>query len=99
MLFVSRNSMTRGSLAGAKWEWNGPALTIKLRGNGRADLEELLPQVQNQLRERFAAPVTIAIEAGQTLEGKALFEAMDSMRDQLMKDMPASSSKQEKKEH
>ena len=44
MLFVSRNSMTRGALAGAGWEWNGPALTVKLRGNGRAALEELVPQ-------------------------------------------------------
>ena len=74
MLFVSRNSMTRGSLAGAKWEWNGPALTVKLRGNGRAELEELLPQVQTILREQFASAVTISIEAGQTLEGKALLK-------------------------
>ena len=50
MLFVSCNSMTRGSLAGAKWEWSGPALTVKLRGNGKAELEELLPQVQSILR-------------------------------------------------
>ena len=97
-LFVSRNSMTRGSLAGAKWEWNGPALTVKLRGNGRSELEELVPQVQTALRERFAAPVTIAIEAGVALEGKALFEAMDSLRGQMMKEMPAAAAKQEKKE-
>ena len=98
MLFVSRNSMTRGALAGAAWEWNGTALTVKLRGNGRDALEELLPQVQTVLRERFAAPVTITIEAGQTLEGKALFDAMDSMRGQMMQEMPASAGKQEKKE-
>ena len=29
-LFVSRNSMARGSLAGAKWEWNEQNLTVKL---------------------------------------------------------------------
>ena len=98
MLFVSRNSMTRGSLAGACWEWNGPALPVKLRGNGKAELEELLPQIQSVLRERVASPVTISIEAGQTLEGKALFEAMDSLRGQLMKEMPAAAAKQEKKE-
>ena len=98
MLFVSRNSMTRGSLAGARWEWNGPALTVILQGNGKAELEELQPQVQTILRERFAAPVTISIEAGQTLEGKALFDAMDSLRGEMMKALPAAASKQEKKE-
>ena len=34
-LFVSRNSMTRGSLAGARWEWKDTALTVKLRANGK----------------------------------------------------------------
>ena len=95
-LFVSRNSMTRGSLAGAKWEWNGMELTIKLVANGKSDLEELLPQVQNVLRERFAAPVTITVEAGKTLEGKALFEAMESMRGSMIEKLPAVSAKQEK---
>ena len=79
-LFVSRNSMSRGSLAGAKWEWEGEYLTIRLLGNGKKELEELIPQVQTALRERFAAPVTISIQAGAVLEGKALFEAMESMR-------------------
>ena len=88
-LFVSRNSMTRGSLAGAKWEWNGTALTVRLRGNGKKELEELLPSVQQTLRQRFACPVTIAVEAGQALEGKALFEAMESMRGNMIVSMPA----------
>ena len=80
MLFVSRNSMTRGSLAGAKWSWEGEKLTVALRANGKAAIEELVPQVQQELRKRFAAPVTIAVEAGAALEGKALFDAMDTMR-------------------
>ncbi len=95
-LFVSRNSMTRGSLAGASWNWKGLHLTIQLVANGRQEIEELIPQVQTCLRERFAAPVTISVEAGQVLEGKALFEAMESMRGALMKDLPAVSAKQEK---
>jgi len=94
-LFVSRNSMTRGSLAGAKWEWKDTALAVKLRGNGKKELEELVPQVQNQLRERFAAPVTIAIEAGQALEGKALFEAMESMRGSMIQAAPAIAEKKQ----
>ena len=37
-LFVSRNSMARGPLAGAKWEWQGNDLTIRLVANGRQAL-------------------------------------------------------------
>ena len=95
-LFVSRNSMTMGSLAGARWEWEGTALSIKLAANGKAEIEELIPQVQTMLRERFAAPVTIHVEAGRLLEGKALFDAMESMRGSLMKDLPAAVSRAEK---
>ena len=88
MLFVSRNSMTRGSLAGARWEWEGDTLTIHLTANGKSALEELVPQVTQELRERFAAPVNIRIEAGNALEGKALFEAMDSMRMSIIENYP-----------
>ncbi len=88
-LFVEQNSMNRGSLAGALWQWNGCELTVKLLANGKKELEECIPRVQNTLRERFAAPVTIKIEAGEVLEGQALFEAMDSMRLRLMKERPA----------
>ena len=94
-LFVSRNSMTRGALAGAKWEWKDTALTVKLRANGKKELEELLPAVQNVLRQRFATPVTITIEAGQTLEGKALFEAMESMRGSMIQAAPAIAEKKQ----
>ena len=91
-LFVSRNSMTRGSLAGARWEWDEYELTVKLTANGKKDLEELVPQVQNILREQFACPVTIRIEAGQTLEGQALFDAMQSMRYSLMEAVPVAAA-------
>ena len=89
-LFVAQNSMTRGTLAGAKWTWQGTELHIQLLANGKKELEEIVPHVQNHLREQFATPVTIHIEAGEALEGKALFEAMESMRAQLMENLPAS---------
>ena len=57
MLFVSRNSMMRGTLAGAKWEWQEENLHIHLRGNGKAELEELIPQVQTVLRELSDLPL------------------------------------------
>ncbi|MBR3973229.1 MAG: PolC-type DNA polymerase III [Oscillospiraceae bacterium] len=96
-MFVDQNSMTRGSLAGAKWLWNGYELTIQLLGNGKKDLEELVPSVQRQLRERFAAPVTIKIEAGQALDGQALYDAMESMRSELMEKIPVAEPKKEEK--
>ena len=98
-LFVDQNSMTRGSLAGARWIWEGNDLTVKLVANGKAELEELVPSVQLRLRERFAAPVNIRIEAGENLEGQALFDAMESMRSKLMETMPAAAAakKEEKK--
>ena len=98
-LFVSRNSMTRGSLAGAKWVWEDCQLTVKLLANGKKDLEELIPAVQNVLREQFAVPVSIRIEAGENLEGQALFERMQAMRSTLMESAPAAATqkKEEKK--
>ena len=97
-LFVSRNSMARGVLAGAKWEWEEENLCIKLLGNGRSILDELIPQIQNQLRERFATPVTITVEAGNALEGKALMEAMESMRGSVMQKLPTQSFGQSRTE-
>ena len=96
--FVELNSMNRGSLAGAEWVWNGTDLAVKLRGNGKKELQECVLAVQNHLRERFAAPVTITIEAGMALEGQALFEAMDSMRAKLMQERPAVVSPAKEKE-
>ena len=92
-LFVSLNSMARGSLAGAKWDWEREHLTIRLVANGKQTLEEHIPVVQNILRQRFETPVTITVEAGQTLEGAALFEAMESMRGSMLENLPVSAPK------
>ena len=91
-LFVQRDSMARGSLAGAKWDWEGEHLTVRLVANGKDALMEQVPSVQQVLRERFAVPVTISIETGAALEGKALFDAMETMRGQMMKNLPAASA-------
>ena len=88
-LFVRENSMHRGALAGAQWSWEGQCLTVKLLGNGVEALKESEPAVCRALRERFAAPVTIRFEAGQALEGQALFEAMEKMRGTVITARPA----------
>ena len=97
-LFVMHDSMARGSLAGAKWEWEGECLTIRLAANGKAALMEHVPAVQQNLRERFAAPVTIAIETGNELEGKALIDAMQTLREETIRKMPAAMACPEKRE-
>ena len=97
-MFVGRNSMTRGVLAGASWEWEGTTLTIRLRANGKDVLAECLPHVQLTLRERFAAPVEIRVEAGAALEGKELFAAMERMRATMLSEFPTSAPQQQKKE-
>ena len=95
-LFVAENSMTRGSLAGAKWEWEGTTLTVSLVANGKKELEKCIPAVQALLSQQFGVPVTIVIEARQALEGNALFEAMEKMRGDLISELPAQTQTQKK---
>ncbi len=87
-MFVDANSMTRGSLAGANWSWEGQILVIRLKANGKATLEECVPAVRRQLSERFDTDVSIEIHAGEILEGQALFDAMEKMRGSMIEQMP-----------
>ena len=96
-MFVEQNSMARGSLAGAKWSWEGQTLTVDLVASGKAVLEECAPSVRNLLRQKFSVDVNIDIHAGEDLEGQALFDAMDKMRGSMMSELPKH-EKPEKKE-
>ena len=97
-LFVRQNSMARGSLAGAKWTWDENVLMVHLLANGKKELEESVPVVQRILQERFATSVSIRIEAGKTLEGQALFDAMESMRGAMIEALPVVGAVQPQKE-
>ena len=79
-LFVEQNSMNRGALAGAKWQWDGNTLTVQLLGNGKKQLEESAREVQRDLLERFGVSVEIVIVPGQSLSGQELFAAMEKLR-------------------
>ena len=83
-LFVRENPMLMGSLAGARWEWEGLHLNVKLRANGRQMIEEALPNVRRRLRELCGAEVEITIEAGKDLQGKDLFDAMEKLRSEVI---------------
>ncbi len=87
-LFMAHNSMSRGSLAGARWEWEGETLHIYLKANGKDALQEAVPAVTRQLQERFGRQVFISIHAGEILEGQALFDAMEQMRGGMMTQLP-----------
>ena len=97
-LFVAEDSMARGSLAGAGWEWEENTLHVYLRANGKAALEKIAPMVCRKLQERFDTDVTIDFVAGEELQGKALFEEMERMRNQILENLPrqeAAAPKQE----
>ena len=88
-LFVRLDSMTRGILAGAQWDWEETTLNVRLAANGKKQLEESVPKVREILQQRFGAPVSICIHAGAALEGQALFEAMQKLRSSTVVDIPA----------
>ncbi len=87
-LFVAQNSMTRASLAGARWEWEDTKLKISLVGNGRKELEACVPAVCAALAQEFATSVTIEICPGNDLEGQALYDATEKIRGEMIRDLP-----------
>ena len=87
-LFVAENSMTRGSLAGAQWSWEGQTLSVQLIANGKDELLKCVPSVSRRLRERFSVDVEIEFHAGEELKGEALFQAMERMRGSMLVDLP-----------
>ena len=96
-MFVRYNSMALGSLAGAQWRWEDSTLTIRLRANGKKELEECAQKARQELQQRFAVPVTICVEAGSALEGQELFDAIDRMRSDVFREMPAAAVTESKK--
>ena len=97
-LFVAENSITRGSLAGAKWTWEGETLHIDLMANGKDMLLECVPAIRRRLFAQFGVQVNVEVKAGQNLEGKALFEAMDAMRSSMITSLPSNGAAAPKKE-
>ena len=97
-LFVDLDPMTRASLAGAKWAWDGGHLTVCLVANGKAGVEAQIPAVIKTLQERFAAEVTISVEANHDLTGAELSRVMEKLREEALSAAPAASAKQAQKE-
>ena len=87
-MFVYQNSMNMGSLAGARWEWEGNTLVVHLAANGVAELKECVPFVNLLLRERFGVDVGFRFVANNALEGQALFDAMEKLRSSSIVNLP-----------
>jgi len=87
-MFTAQISMCRGSLAGARWEWEGNTLHIYLKANGKDTVMEAVPGVIRQVKEQFDTQVEIAVHPGEALEGQALFDAMEQMREAMLMDLP-----------
>ena len=87
-LFVREDSMSRGALAGAGWNWEGSRLTITLRRNGKDALLKLVPKVADSISTRFGTEVSISIQAGDSLEGEALFQELEKMRSHMIEEAP-----------
>ena len=87
-MFTACDSMSRGTLAGAGWDWEEETLHIYLKANGKAALQETVPTVTARLQEMFGTQASIVIHPGQELEGQALFDAMEQMRGSMLTDLP-----------
>ena len=88
-IFVAHNSMARGILAGAGYQWDNDRLHISLAANGEEILTKILPQVKTVFMERFSCAPEITMASGKSLDGKELQNAMAQMRQQMLSDMPA----------
>ncbi|MBO5317937.1 MAG: PHP domain-containing protein, partial [Oscillospiraceae bacterium] len=97
-LFVAEDSMSRGSLANAQWNWEGQILNVHLQANGKAELEKIVPAVCRKLKERFGVDVTIEFVAGEDLQGKDLFAEMERMRSQILENLPQQKAAEPKPE-
>ena len=87
-MFISRDSMARGVLAGAKWVWNDNTLRIQLKSNGKDIVLETIPHVRQTLKDIFSVDVDIEVEASSTLSGDALYDAMEIMRHNVLEELP-----------
>ena len=87
-LLIREYSPAAGSLAGCKWSLEGDTLRLNLRANGKEPLEKQMPKLRNYLAERFGRKVETVIEAGNALEGQALFNELARIRQEALTHVP-----------
>ena len=87
-LFTAHNSMARGVLAGATWQWEDRELNIQLRANGKEELGDSVRHVTQVLKHRFGADVTICVHSEDRPDGVSLQQVMEKMRQDMMAELP-----------
>ena len=93
-MFVAKDSMCLGSLAGADWEWEDTTLRIRLLGNGKKAIEECAAAVGRDLKEVFGVDISVEVIPGQELSGQALFDATAKLRQEIMANLPQSTAQE-----
>ena len=96
-LFAAETPMAKAVLAGCRYQWQDHELHIRLRANGRQTIEEAAARVRNRLKEICGEDVAITVESGVELEGQRLFDAMEEMRQEMMRKHPLPTVQEKKK--
>ena len=79
---------SRAILAGSRWELTPESITIHLASNGKDHLKPYLPHLQDKLRAWFSISPEIILDAHGALEGAALFEETERIRQEAMNSLP-----------
>ena len=87
-LLIREYSPAAGSLAGCTWSLDGERITLKLRANGKATIQKQLPKLTAYLLARFGRHTEITVEAGNELDGQALYDELERIRQEAMRSTP-----------
>ena len=79
----------RAILAGSRWELTPETVIIHLVANGKDQLQPYLPRLQDQLEAWFSLRPEIQLDTHSVLEGTALFEETERIRQEAMSSLPA----------
>ena len=90
-------SMAAATLAGAQYALEEDTVVIRLRANGKKELEAHLKSAVEFIQARFGFVPEFRVEASAAVEGEALYAATERIRQEAMRQVtvPAPSVKQE----
>ncbi len=86
----------RAILAGSRWEVTPDAITVHLVANGKDQLQPHLVRLKEKLKLWFGICPEIVLDAHSALEGEALFEETQRIRQAAIDCMPAAAPETKK---
>lgn len=72
--------MAAATLAGARWEVEGDTIVIRLRANGKAELEEHLHCAVQVVENQFGFRPAFRVEAGNATDGEQLYAQTEKLQ-------------------